>query len=153
MAAEDGTRLSADQVVEPKAQTKLTRDQSLAEQGRQLRAAIDAEYERRGGESGIRGPGPGSGPANDISPLVKQYIKIGMSFDNSESILRSAGFTIEPRGHGSLITGDLSGGGTLDFYRRLLSGKIGVGVSLYPLDPNDFSAIKDISASFWKSTL
>ncbi len=64
---------------------------NLEVRGKQLRTAIDQAYKRMSDAQTIRGRWV------NITSVVVPYIPAGMSFDDAEQVLRSAGFEVKPR--------------------------------------------------------
>jgi len=144
---------SAAQVAEHEWNSRVSQDQELIERGRRLRIAIDAEYKRLEKAGEIKGPGQGHG-GNDISWLVEMYIPVGSSVDDGEKILSSAGFTLIPRGEGTIMPGDYRVIAQIPFYRtQFLIGRTLLVVGLTPPGPGDYSIVTKVSAGFVKIML
>ena len=63
---------------------------ALKLQGERMQSAINELYHRMQSSSSLK-PGP-----NDIKLLVEQYIGTGMNIENAISIMRSAGYAVDP---------------------------------------------------------
>lgn len=97
-----------------------------------------------------------SGPkGNDIGEIVREYVRIGDSFDDAETILRSAGFTVHPR-PGLDATGNRPDKYHVVAFINSLDHEgrhhIQVIVSLGPKTPNDYSSIYQISAGIFSAS-
>jgi hypothetical protein len=102
----------------------------------------------------LRRPSTSSGPpgrlsyVNDVTASVVPYISAGMTFEESESVLRAAGFVVRPRPgireeqdphrlrDWYAVHAEMP-----DFPRRVL-GRIDVYVTLYPESPGDYGMLR-----------
>ena len=124
----------------------------IVEAGIKLRAAIVETFDEigRGGKLSY---------TNDIKTSIIPYISAGMTFEESESVLRAAGFVVRPH-PGAREEQDPNR--SIDWYavhaqmpdfpRRIL-GKIDVHVTLYPNSPGDYTTVKDVDAEIFVTTL
>ena len=122
----------------------------LQTRGKQLRRAIDERYKKLDAAGSIKHNGKGR---NDISDIVTNYIPIGISFDEAEIILRSAGFKVGPRGKHPIITSMFLVFANIARYRPTLFGKTSVIVILEPESSNDWRQVKKIEAGIVKQFL
>jgi len=154
-ASSDLPVLSGENNMSDTPKSKNQPDQKATEQrGKQLREAIEQEYQRLDDAKALT---PRSG--GNISELVLKFIPVGTSFDDAEQILRSAGFTVGPRGspkemakspvrvpnpkyqltaeiialHGSLFT-----------FRT-----VSVAVYLTPKDPDNYDKVNEVGGSIY----
>lgn len=124
---------------------------SLEQRGKQLRAAIDLAFKKLSDARALKPMG-----ASDITEVVVQYIPVGTSFDEAEYILRSAGFSVDPRPSAN-PTGNRPDrydvvGSIVPFVQQLLS-RVNVYISLSPRAPGDYSKVNKVSAGIVLSTL
>lgn len=124
---------------------------SLDQRGGQLRIEIERIYHQLKREKKLV-----SGPkGNDIGEIVREYVRIGDSFDDAETILRSAGFTVHPR-PGLDATGNRPDKYHVVAFINSLDHEGGhhiqVIVSLGPKTPNDYSSIYQISAGIFSAS-
>src|ERR1700752_4106886 len=122
----------ADTPVPPGSSTLIAAPQ-LEQQGKKLRAEVDAEYKRL--------KASGTLPrATDITEIVQKYVPDGISFDDATAVLRAAGCQV-----GKTVSGkDV-------FARAHLGGHFPMGaifgVTLTPRSPGDFTLVGKVSAS------
>ena len=125
---------------------------SSNERGNQLRAEIEVIYRQLKDTKKLVGGHKG----NDIGDVVRKYIPIGTSFEDGENCLRSAGFTVHPRPNLN-ATGNRPDkyhvSAFIDSMDRGNTYNIQVIVSLGPKVPGDYSAIDQISAGIFYSSL
>jgi len=128
-------------------ETVMSSTNELEQRGKKLRADIDNAYKKLSEASGIKDRGMGSSPITDV---VTKYIPIGISFDDAETILRSAGFAIRPRAPNPYISEKYPEKydvvATIDQYVPTPFGKTSVIVSLRPRNPGDYSVVRKVSA-------
>ncbi|KAF0190860.1 MAG: hypothetical protein FD165_2321 [Gammaproteobacteria bacterium] len=123
----------------------------LEQRGKQLRAAIEQTYKKLSDAKALKPMG-----ASDITEVVVQYIPVGTSFDDAESILRNAGFKVDPRPSAN-PTGSRPDrydvvGSIVPFVQLFLS-RVNVYISLSPMTPGDYSKVSKVSAGMTLSTL
>jgi len=133
---------------EPKDTKKLSPD-DLKERGIKLRAELENIFKK------LLASGKPLNRKIDITSSIAAYIPVGMTFDESERILRAAGFEVYPR-PGAREAQDPNR--TRDWYavyaekpnfsRRVL-GSVTVAVSLFPESPGDYSNVKNVGATFF----
>lgn len=134
-------------------ETVHTRVAHLNEQGMQLRAEIETAYRRLKSAKQLV---PGH-RGNDIGDIIRKFMPVGTSFDDAESILRSAGFTVGPRP--SLhAAGDRPDKYHVSAFIKSLDrvnffSNVEVVVSLGPKAPGDYSTIQEISAGIFTTSL
>jgi hypothetical protein len=123
----------------------------LEQRGKELRAALQRAYED------LRAARKLSGGGTDMTDAVLPYIQTGMSFSDAETILRSAGFSVEP--HPDLSQGSNPHKAT-DWYAVLarispfdagFMSKVSLYVSLLPASPGDYSSVAKVSAKIFTS--
>jgi hypothetical protein len=117
-------------------------DEGLA---RELRAALDKRYKEPTGAHALSGRPNG----NDITDAVLPYLHPGMSFNDSEKILRCAGFTIT---HPDPTTPK----GFKDWYTvpaiapyersRFFGCAVDLRIRLLPPNPGEYTSIEMVSA-------
>jgi len=130
---------------------QMTSD-DLDRRGKQLRAEIELVYKELKSATklvvGYRG--------NDIREIVLKYVPIGTSFDDAETILRFAGFTVYPRPEAN-ATGDRPDkydvSAFIDSFDHGFAYNVQVIVLLKPKAPGDYSDISGISAGIFYSSL
>lgn len=121
-------------------------NESLEQRGKMLREAIERTYKKMLDEKTLSA---NPRARNDISDVVVQYIPAGTSFDDAESILRSAGFNIDPRPcaktdinpHGDVVAS------IVPFAHESLS-KVNLYVFLSPTTQGDYSKVAKVYAGF-----
>lgn len=133
---------------EPQDTKKLSPD-DLNERGIELRAELEKIFKK------LLDSGKSLNRKIDITSSITAYIPVGMTFDDSERILRAAGFEVYPR-PGAREAQDPNR--TKDWYavyaeipnfsRRVL-GSVTVAVSLFPESPGDYSNVKNVGATFF----
>jgi hypothetical protein len=130
--------------------SKMSPDQ-IEKRGKELRAALQQTYEELVASRKM------SGLETDITQYVKPYIYAGMMFDEAESILKAAGFHIDPRPAADRANDPNS---PKDWYAVLASispfvqrfmGKVSADVMLLPRSPGDYSVVDSVRASFFVS--
>ena len=91
----------------------------------------------------------------DVTSSMAPYISAGMTFEESESILRAAGFTVDPH-PGAREAQDPNR--ARDWYvvyaeirnfSRHVLGSVTVAVTLHPESPGDYSNVKEVSATIF----
>jgi len=123
---------------------KVAESKELKHRGKELRKAIDEEYNRLANANELKIMGQGR---NNITDTVVQYIPIGTSFDDAEAILMVAGFDVGER--------------TMDYANKpIVFSKIStykltplfagtsVSVVLQPKNKDDWSTVQRIEADF-----
>lgn len=121
----------------------------LEARGKQLRSAIDERYKQlASGEMKSSGY-----PNNDITDVVTQYVPVGISFDEAEIILRSAGFKIGPRGSSPLTPKRFAVDAVIDKYVTTIIGHTDISVSLEPLSSTDWRLVKKVIAGISRESL
>jgi len=131
-------------------------NESLEQRGKQLRTAIEQEYQRLEDSKAMT---PKSG--GNISELVLKYIPVGTSFDDAERILRGAGFDVGARvGPNTpvkspfrvpnpkyFLTAQIIGLHGSPFTLRTVS----VVIYLWPKDPNYYVNVNEVGGSIYLS--
>ena len=127
---------------------------SLEQRGKQLRAAIEQTYKKLVDARALKPMG-----GNDITKVVVQYIPVGTSFDDAESILRSAEFKVYPRPSAN-PTGDRQDKydvvGEIDSFdwKRIFSlSKVSVLIHLSPNAPGNYDKVNKVYAGIALSFL
>jgi hypothetical protein len=124
---------------------------SLMQRGKDLRTALEKTY--AGHDSHFGGGLHGT----DVTAAVLPFIPPGTPFADAETILRDAGFTIEPYPD---VTAPPNPNRAKDWYAVLaridpfatfLIGKATVYVSLLPPAPGDYTQVSSLSATFFVS--
>ncbi|WP_156545996.1 hypothetical protein [Cupriavidus sp. D384] len=123
---------------------KLEADYTLEQRGKLLRTEIDKTYQELDRTHSLR-------RENDISSVVLRYIPIGMSFDDAETVLHYAGFTLGPRPNAN-PTGNLPGKSAvravIGHYTQKFPSKTDVSVLIFPEEPGNYKkGISKINAS------
>lgn len=126
----------------------IVTSESLEQRGKQLRAALELAYKKKVDAKTLSAD-PRVG--NDVTDVVVRYIPIGTSFDDAESILRSAGFRVDPRPNVK-VEGNRSGrydvvGAIVPFVQKFLSS-VNLYVHLSPAMPGDYSKVSKVLAGF-----
>ena len=118
--------------------------------GKQLRAEIDSAYKKLSDARAIKNQGMGR---NFITDVVIKYIPVGTSFDDAETILRAAGFTIQPRLPNPYLSDaeKYDERATIDQYVPTPFGKTSVDISLRPRGPDDYSTVQNITAEITRT--
>ncbi len=127
--------------IQPSQEENFSGAGSLEKLGKQLRAEIDREYRRLKYSHTLKFVGNGR---NDLTHILSKYIPDGSSMDRAETILENAGFTLRPRGGGSLIPGDISVIADIKLYKQLFFGRISVIAILEPKDKDDYSIVTHV---------
>lgn len=122
--------------------------ESLEQRGKQLRIELEQAYKKMV-DAGTLSTDPRV--SNDVTDVVIRYIPVGMSFDDAESILRSAGFRVDSRPSANQPrTGrdrhDVVGA-IAPFDQKFLGGA-DLYVHLSPASPGDYSKVNKVSAGF-----
>lgn len=118
----------------------------LGARGAQLRQAILDTYQQLGRSGGVDRQN-----GNDIVPVVAQYIPPGTSFDDAETILRDAGFTVGPRPlpqNGPGGPGESQVQAVIDPFMPPLLCRTKVEVDLRPQLPFEYRVVLGMSARF-----
>lgn len=132
-------------------ETKMSA-KDLEERGTKPRAELETIFERL----------LNSGKLNrqiDITSSIAPYISGGMTFEESESILRAAGFTVYPHPDARKAQDPnrardwYSVYAEIPNFSRRIFGSVTVAVSLLPESPGDYSKIKNVSATLFLSQL
>lgn len=128
-----------------KREIKMAAESDLELQGKQLRSEIDSTYKKLTDSNLIKNSGMGR---NFITDIVSKYIRVGMSFDDAETILRAAGFTIQPRIPNRYLSDveKYDERAVIEQYAPTPFGKTIVSVSLRPRGPDDYSVVQNVSA-------
>jgi hypothetical protein len=129
---------------------------SLEQLGKQLREAIEQEYQRLDDAKALT---PRSG--GNIGELVRKYIPIGTSFDDAEQILRGAGFKVGPReGPNTPAKGPVHvpnpkyflAAEIIALHGSLLTFRtVSVVVYLTPKDPDNYDKVNEVGGSIYTS--
>ena len=124
---------------------------ALVQRGKKLRIEIDVAYKKLSDARVIK-----PRDASDITEVVIEYIPVGISFDEAECILRSAGFSVDPRPSDHPIGNrpdrfDVVGS-IVPYVQQPLS-RVNVYISLSPNAPGDYRKVKKVNAAFVLSTL
>jgi len=127
--------MSDAETVAPRAE-QMTAD-ALRQRAEKLHAEIDATYERLRASNSIKIYIKGG---NDVTAIVLKYIPIGISFDDAEAILRTAGYMVGHSEDGHVFSRATLGGGLLELY----SGQF--DVDLAPQAPDDVRVVSAVSA-------
>ncbi len=136
---------------EPKDTAKLSHNE-LEERGIKLRVELEGIFAALSSSGKLN-------RENDISTAIAPYIAAGMTFDESEHVLRAAGFDVSPH---SVVPEARDSNGPSDRYTVLASirnfskrflGSVTVYVTLYPKSPGDYSEIKDVRAKIFVEVL
>jgi hypothetical protein len=137
-------------VVRAEGTRKMSPDE-IERRGKELRAALQQTYEE------IVASAKPSGLQTDITRSVTPYVSAGMTFEEAESILKVAGFEINPH-----PTADKAKdpNRAKDWYAVLASissfiqgfmRKVSVYVTLFPKSPGDYTVVDNVQASFFVS--
>lgn len=132
--------------------TNTTKATDWKVRGHQLRADIDALYFGRKPHKEVHYNDPNG---LDISDTVIKYCPIGISFDDAESILRSAGFTVSRKA--AVAEGNTKSAarieGYIEPYEHFLffwSYHSSVKVSLISKSTGDFDEVGEVTGRiFW----
>jgi hypothetical protein len=120
--------------------------ESLEQRGKQLRVALEQAYQKMVDEKTLSAR-PMAG--NEVTDVVVRYIPIGTTFDDAESILRSAGFSVDSRPSASTdinLHGDVVGA-IIPFAQKFISS-VNLYVRLSPAVLGDFSKVSKVYAGF-----
>jgi hypothetical protein len=121
-------------------------EEALNARGVQLRQAIQSSYELLGRSGGVDRQN-----GNDIMPTVARFIPQGTSFDDAETILRDAGFTVgqRPAPQGAeAAPADSEVRAVIDPFMPPLVCHTTVEVRLQPQAPFDYRVVMGMSARF-----
>jgi hypothetical protein len=123
----------------------------LATRGTQLRQEIDTVYRELDKAGQIKNNGMGR---NFITHVVIKYVPVGISFEDAEAILKSAGFTIRPRIPNRMLPKDMQHDKTaiIDPYGYVPFAKQTVSVALRPKAPDDYSVVTDVSSEITRTS-
>jgi hypothetical protein len=117
----------------------------LDERGKQLRQDIEQLYSRLQSSNTL---GVGVANANDVSDLIAKYIPEGMSFDDAEQILRSAGLRVCDRPDIDVSSQRNDKDDVVA--TMLLPGRpwsrVDLFINLRPKAPGDYSTVKEVVA-------
>jgi len=120
--------------------------------GNELRANLEREYARltdtKTLNMGVKG--------NDVADIIEKYISIGTTFAEAENLLRSAGFTVDPRPSKNPPGNRpdrFAVSGRINSLFDVLFIKVEIIVVMTPPAPGDFSAIAGISAGLFVATI
>jgi hypothetical protein len=125
--------------------------EEIERRGKELRAALHQTYEELVASEKV------SGLETDISGYIAPYIFAGITFDDAESILRAAGFSLNPRPPDNQAKNPNK---AKDWYAVLarispfvqrVIGKVSVYVTLFPKSPGDYTVVENVQASFFVS--
>jgi hypothetical protein len=123
--------------------------EEIERRGKELRAALQQTY----GE--LVAARKMSGLETDITRFVTPYVSVGMTFEEAESILKAAGFTINPHPTADKARDPNRG---KDWHAVLASipsfvhefmRKVSVYVTLLPKSPGDYTTVDNVKASFF----
>jgi hypothetical protein len=117
--------------------------EDMQRRGKELRAAIDQHYHKLSQIGKLTYD-------NTIDDLVLKDIPIGMSFDNAEQILRTAGFKVEPRppvNPPGTRSDRYDVVASIVPYLDAFPSRTSIYVSLSPESPGDYKTISRLSAS------
>lgn len=129
---------------------KIVKSKELKQIGKELRKAIDEEYDRLADADELKIMGQGR---NCITDVVVKYIPIGTSFDDAEAILRAAGFKVGKRYLEPLLfrkngTSSIGSYSEIDNYKLLpLFANTSINVFLEPKSKNDWSTVQNLEAT------
>lgn len=122
-----------------------TNSMSLEAQGKRLRADIDKVYQELKSKKQLKDVSLGG---NDITDVIQRYLPAGMSFDDAEAILRSAGFTVDHRPRPKhnhpqwyYVTANIKP------YDSGFLWSVSVWVALEPPGPNDYTVLRRATGS------
>lgn len=121
--------------------------ESLEQRGKQLRVALERAYKEMVDAGTLS---TDSRVSNNVTDVVIRYIPVGMSFDDAESILRSAGFRVSrPSANPPGTRRDRHDvvGAIAPFAQKFLGGA-NLYVHLSPASPGDYSKVNKVSAGF-----
>lgn len=131
-------------------------DESLEQRGKQLRAAIEEEYQRL---ERLKALTPQRG--GNIGELVSRYIPLGASFDDAEEILRNAGFDVGARiGPDTPVRSPFRVPNPKYYLTAQIIGldsslltlrTVSVVIYLTPKDPNNYDNVIDVGGSIYVS--
>ena len=125
----------------------------LEKRGADLRTSLKKKYAE------LVSSGKLSGGRNNITNSVLPFIPIGISFDEAETILRAAGFNVEPYPD---LNAPPNPNRTRDWYGVVATipafverfgMKVSVYIMLLPKSPGDYTTVSDVKASFLVLTL
>ncbi|MGV7206424.1 hypothetical protein ACLB1G_01045 [Oxalobacteraceae bacterium A2-2] len=124
-------------------QIPKTPEKSDKETGRELRRAINDAYDgmKRRGELKSAGNG-----RNRITEVIAKFIPAGTPFNKAEDILRQAGFNIGPREESRFIPGQFGTVCSINYFEKLLFGRVDVHVTLRPINQNDWRLVDSLEA-------
>jgi hypothetical protein len=133
-------------------ETKKLSPDDLKERGIKLRAELEKTFDRLG-EAGKLSY------VNDITASIVPYISAGMTFEESESVLRAAGFSVRPH-PGAREEQDphrsrdwYAVHAAIPEFSRRVPGNVAVYVSLHPETPGDYANVKDVKAVMFVTIL
>jgi hypothetical protein len=123
----------------------------LERRGKELRAELQRTYES------LRAARKLSGGGTDMTDAVLPYIQTGMSFSDAETILRNAGFLVEP--HPDLNSASnphkprdwYAVVAVIDPFDAGFMRKVSLYVSLLPASSGDYSSVAKVSATIFTS--
>lgn len=122
--------------------------------GQELRKALEDAYNELTSSNKLRSGFHGT----DVSKVVLQYIPIGTQFAEAETLLRNAGFVVEPR---PSITDASNPNRSKDWYgvvasipnfKERLFQRTSIYISILPKSPGDYTDIAHLSATFFISS-
>jgi hypothetical protein len=124
----------------------LNNSVDLDERGKQLRHDLEQLYSRLQRTNSL---GVGVAGANDISEFITKYLPEGISFDDAEQILRSAGLEVSGRpgidGWPSQRNDRYDVVATMLLPGRRWS-RVELMINLRPKAPGDYSTVKAVGA-------
>jgi hypothetical protein len=123
----------------PASQTEQLTAEALNQRGLRLRAEIDAAYRQLRISNSLKNA---VNDGNDVASIVLKYILIGMSFDDAESILRTAGCKIEVPRQGHILA-------STHLKDRFFDLKHAFAVDLAPLASRGFVAVNQVRATIY----
>lgn len=120
---------------------KINQDYSY--KGKALRAAIDIRFNELRESGAITG---GSSHKNLIRDTVISHIQIGCNFDEAESILKSAGFSVGERGemYPHIRKNDFGVMSLIYIHKPEVFQKYTIEIILRPVSPYVWNSVRDI---------
>ena len=117
-------------------------NEELIERGKRLRKVIDERYAQLVKDKALQ-------RKNDITDVIEQFVPIGSSLTNAESILRAAGFEVLPPGKGYIGQENSEVSAVIGQYAPTPFGKTSVGVYIGLDNHAEGVLIKTIRAGIW----
>jgi hypothetical protein len=121
------------------------------ERGRQLHAALEDAYQK------LAATGTLSGRGTDITAIVLPYFPPDITFDDAETTLRNAGFSLGPRPD---LNAPPNPNRAKDWYAvvarispfaQQFPSRTDLYISLLPKTPGDYTTVSRVSATFFVS--